>query len=194
MIGRIKGKLAEIDGLAGLIETSGGVFYKLYLPADTISNGIIDNEIDLYTYLQVKDDDLVLYGFIDKKHLKVFQMLITVDGVGPKLGFNILNASNVDELNDAIMNNNLDYICSIPGVGKKTGQKIILELSSKMGKIYELPVNIVSQDDNMAVDALISLGFKKYEAQTLISKMDKTLSMEEKIKLGIKQMTKNKYD
>jgi len=194
MIGRLKGKLAEIDGLVGLIETVGGVFYKLYLPADTITNGIIDSEVDLYTYLQVKDDDLVLYGFTDKKHLKVFQMLITVDGVGPKLGFNILNASNVDELNDAIMNNNLDYICSIPGVGKKTGQKIILELSSKMGKIYELPVNIVSQDDNMAVDALISLGFKKYEAQTLISKMDKTLSMEEKIKLGIKQMTKNKYD
>lgn len=194
MIGRIKGKLAEVDGLTGLIETSGGVFYKLYLPTETISNGILDQEIDLYTYLQVKEDDLVLYGFIDKKQLKVFQMLITVDGVGPKLGFNILNGSKVDELNKAIMNNNLDYICSIPGVGKKTGQKIILELSSKMGKIYELPVNIISQDDHMAVEALTSLGFKKYEAQALISKMDTTLSMEDKIKLGIKQMTKNKYD
>lgn len=194
MIGRIKGKLAEIDGLAGLIETVGGVYYKLYLPTDTITNGIINTEIDLYTYLQVKEDDLVLYGFIDKKHLKVFQMLITVDGVGPKLGFNILNGSKVDELNEAIMNNNLDYICNIPGVGKKTGQKIILELSSKMGKVYELPVNIISTDDHMAVEALTSLGFKKYEAQTLVSKMDTTLSMEDKIKLGIKQMTKNKYD
>lgn len=194
MIGRIKGKLAEIDGLTGLIETTGGVFYKLYLPTETILNGILDQDVDLYTYLQVKEDDLVLYGFIDKKHLKVFQMLITVDGVGPKLGFNILNGSKVDELNKAIMNNNLDYICGIPGVGKKTGQKIILELSSKMGKVYELPVNIISQDDHMAVEALTSLGFKKYEAQTLISKMDTTLSMEDKIKLGIKQMTKNKYD
>ena len=194
MIGRIKGKLADIDGMTGLVETTGGVFYKLYLPTDLLSGEHLDKEIDLYTHLQVKDDDLVLYGFKDKKHLKVFQMLITVDGVGPKLGFNILSASKVDELNNAIMNNNLDYICIIPGVGKKTGQKIILELSSKMGKEYELPVNIVSQEDNMAVDALVSLGFKKYEAQTLISKMDKNLTLEDKVKLGIKQMTKNKYD
>lgn len=194
MIGRIKGKLADIDGMTGLVETSGGVFYKLYLPTDLQQVENIDKTVDLYTHLQVKDDDLVLYGFIDKKHLKVFQMLITVDGVGPKLSFNILSASKVDQLNDAIMNNNLDYICSIPGVGKKTGQKIILELSSKMGKEYELPVNIVSHDDNMAVDALVSLGFKKYEAQTLVSKMDKNLTLEEKIKLGIKQMTNNKYD
>lgn len=194
MIGRISGILTDIDGTTGLVKTSGGVFYKLYLPTDIVRAGEIDIEVDLYTHLQVKDDDLVLYGFADKKHLKVFQMLITVDGVGPKQGYNILSASKVDELNSAIMTNNVDYICSIPGVGRKTGQKIILELSSKMGKVYELPVNITTPEDNMAVDALVSLGFKKYDAQNLVSKMEVTLSLEDKIKLGIKQMTKNKYD
>ncbi len=190
MIGKIKGVLTDVEGNSGLIETSGGVFYKLYLPNTLLATDSINKEIILYTYLQVKEDDLVLYGFIDKKTLKIFEMLIKVDGVGPKMAFNILSFSNPDNLLEAVTGNNLDFFCNIPGVGKKTAQKILIELSSKLGKMHEVLPTILTEDDKMAVDALVSLGFRKYESEKILQLIDKSLSLENKIKEGIKLLTK----
>lgn len=190
MIGKIKGKLAEYENNYGLIETTSGVFYKVFLSLEFLSPEYISQEIEVYTYLQIKEDDHVLYGFKDKATLKLFELLIKVDGVGPKMAFNIISSTIADNIIEAVTSNNLDFFCSIPGVGRKTAQKILIELSSKMGKMVDVLPTILTQDERLVVDALFSLGFKKSEGEKIISKLDKNISVEEKVKEAIKLLTK----
>ena len=96
MIGKLKGKLVEVDGNLGLIETSGGVFYQVFLPPQLITSHQSLTTIDLYTYLQVRDDALVLFGFETKRHYDFFKLLLTVSGVGPKTAFSVISAIPLD--------------------------------------------------------------------------------------------------
>ena len=157
MIGKIKGKLAEMDKNIGYIETASGVFYKVYLPPQLLKNTNINKNIVLYTYLQVREDNLTLYGFQNKQQFNVFEMLLTVDGIGPKSAFNIISYTDSEKILKAVTDNNLDFFCSIPGIGKKTAQKILLELSSLLKKTYELKLEELSDDDKLVIDALVSL-------------------------------------
>jgi len=190
MIGKIKGKLAEMDKNIGYIETASGVFYKVYLPPQLLKNTNINKNIVLYTYLQVREDNLTLYGFQNKQQFNVFEMLLTVDGIGPKSAFNIISYTDSEKILKAVTDNNLDFFCSIPGIGKKTAQKILLELSSLLKKTYELKLEELSDDDKLVIDALVSLGFKRFESAKIINKLQKELTVEEKIKEAIKSMTK----
>lgn len=191
MIGKIRGKLSEIDKDIGYIETRSGVFYKLYLPPKILQNNRLNKNIEVYTYLQVKEDALVLYGFQDKGEFNVFQMLLSVDGIGPKSAFNIICFSDYKQILKAVDNNNLDFFFSIPGIGKKTAQKILLELSTLVKKDYRFKPSHLSEDDKLVVEALVSLGFKRYESTRIINQLAKKLTVEEKIKQAIKLMTKN---
>lgn len=192
MIGKIKGKLSEIDKNIGYIETASGVFYKVYLPPKLLDNTNINKNIELYTHLQVREDNLTLYGFQNKQQFNVFEMLLTVDGIGPKSAFNIISYTEPEKILKAATDNNLDFFCSIPGIGKKTAQKILLELSSILKKTYELKLTELSEDDNLTVDALVSLGFRRYDSVKIINKLEKKLTVEEKIKEAIRRMTRNK--
>lgn len=191
MIGKLKGKFTELDGNIGLIETSSGVFYKVFLTPKIYQNKKPGSFIEIYTYLQVRENNLSLFGFENKKQYKLFQMLLSVDGIGPKSAFSIISFEQEDKILTAVSNNNVIFFSSIPGIGKKTAQKIILELSSKIGKNFELQSLHLSKEDTTAIEALTSLGFKKYDSQNTLSKIDKKLSLEEKIKSAIKIMTKN---
>jgi len=182
MIGKLKGILSEVDKNIGLIETSGGVFYQVYLTPSLISRTSPSSPITLYTYLQVRDDALVLFGFQTKEEHDFFQMLLTVPSVGPKTAFNIISLSNIDDIIEATKKNDLDYFTKIPGLGKKTGLKIILELSQKLKTEFKFQDTELSEDDKTVVDALVSLGYKVNEIKTKLLKIEKTLSVEEKIK------------
>lgn len=190
MIGKIKGKLIEVENNQGLIETSGGVFYLVHLTPSIIKNHDVGKNIEVYTYLQVREDALTLYGFENKKKYQLFQMLLGVDGVGPKSGFNIVSFTDSDSIFDAARANNVNFFSSIPGIGKKTAQKILLELSSKIGSEFDISAMTLSADDLTVVDALVSLGFKRSDSHSILSKLDKKLSVEEKIREAIKLMTK----
>lgn len=189
MIGKIKGKLVEIDGNIGLIETAGGLSYNVFLPPSLLSSLKLPVSVDLYTYLQVRDDALVLFGFESKKEYKIFLQLLTVSGVGPKTAFNVISFTKSEQLITAIKENNIDYFTKIPGLGKKTTMKIILELSQRMDEEFSMEKMYLNEDDKLVVDALVSLGFKTVEAKKILHKIPKDLSIEERIKKGL-QMVK----
>jgi len=189
MIGKIKGKLIEIDGNIGLIETTSGLSYNVFLPPHLVSTLKLPISIDLYTYLQVRDDALVLFGFETKKEYKLFLQLLTVSGVGPKTAYNVSSFTKSEELITAIKENNIDYFTKVPGLGKKTAMKIILELSQKMKEEFSMEKMYLSEDDKVVVDALVSLGFKSQDAKKVLSKIPKNISVEERIKKGL-QMVK----
>lgn len=193
MIGKIKGVLIEVDENKGLVETAGGVFYIIFLPIRFVALHKIGEKISIYTYLRVKEDNLTLYGFENKKQQRIFEMLITVSGIGPKSAFTIISHKDADELSQAILTNNVEFFEDIPGVGKKSAHKILLELSSKMGKkSLEISSFMLSPEDNIVIDALASLGFNKHDGRTALSKLDKKLSIEDKIKKAIRLITNKK--
>lgn len=189
MIGKIKGKLIEVDGNKGLIETNSGVCYLAYLTPTLLTHNKLGSAIELYTYLQVRDDAFVLFGFQTQKEKIFFELLISVSGVGPKTAYSIISFSSEDELVRAVQNNDIDYFSRVPGLGKKTAMKIILEISQKLKTEFQIEKMYLSEEDKVVVDALISLGFRAQEARQILTKIPTALSIEEKIKEGIKLAT-----
>ena len=190
MIGKLKGKLVEVDRNIGLIETTGGVFYQVFLPPSLISLHPTTynlKPIEIYTYLQVRDDALVLFGFETKKQHDFFQLLLTVSGVGPKTAFSVISFLKVEEITKSVFDNNVDILTRVPSLGKKTAMKIILELSSKLKTSFDMKNMVLSDDDKTVIEALISLGYKSYDAKKILSKLPKNLSVEEKIKQALKK-------
>jgi Holliday junction DNA helicase RuvA len=186
MIGKLKGKLVEVDRNIGLIETSGGVFYQVFLPTSLVAKHQLSANIEIYTYLQVRDDALVLFGFETKAQHDFFLLLLTVSGVGPKTAFTVISSLKVEEIIRAVTTNEVDSL-KVPGLGRKTAMKIILELSSKLKTDFDMKNMVMSDDDQTVVSALVSLGYKSYEAKKLVSKLSKHLSVEEKIKEALKK-------
>jgi len=184
MIGKLKGKLVEVEGNVGLIETSGGVFYQVFLPTSFIRRSLGEggSPIELYTYLQVRDDALVLFGFETKKHHDFFKLLLSVSGVGPKTAFSVISNIPLVILVSSVTSNDVDAFTKVPGLGRKTAMKIILELSSKLKSDFDMSKMVLSDDDQTAVSALVSLGYKLFDAKKIISKLPKHLSVEKKIK------------
>lgn len=192
MIGKIKGTLAEIDGNIGLIETSGGVFYQVFLSPSLASRLHPPASIEVYTYTHVREDILALFGFEYKRDHDFFLLLLTVPGVGPKTAYSVISMSQYDDLIDAIRGNKIEYFKRIPGLGQKTAMKIILELSQKLKSEFQMEKMYLSEDDKTVVDALVSLGFKSQEAKTILSKISKDLSVEQRIAEGIRLATNKK--
>ena len=191
MIGKLKGKLVEVDKNVGLIETSGGVFYQAFLPFSLLSRIQHLSSIEIYTYLKVRDDALVLFGFETKQQHDFFLLLLTVSGVGPKTAFTVISALKTEEIVRAVTSNEVDALTKVPGLGRKTAMKIILELSSKFKSEFDMKNMVLSDDDQTAVSALVSLGYKSYDAKKIISKFPKNLTVEEKIKEALKVNNKN---
>lgn len=186
MIGKLKGKLVEVDKNIGLIETNGGVFYQVFLAPSLIANHQSPTTIEIYTYLQVRDDALVLFGFETKQQHDFFLLLLTVSGVGPKTAFTVISSLKIDEIIRAVTTNEVDAL-KVPGLGRKTAMKIILELSGKLKSDFDMTKMVLSDDDKTVIDALISLGYKSYDAKKILSKLPKNLSVEEKIKEALKK-------
>ena len=189
MIGKIKGILTDIESNKGLIETTGGVSYAIFLTPNLLQIPIGET-IEVFTYLQVREDNLTLFGFESKAQYKLFEMLLGVDGVGPKSSFGIIANSQGSQILDAVTSGNVEFFSSIPGVGKKTAQKILLELSHKLSKDFDMSMLATSPDDKLISDALATLGFQKNEIQNILGKLNKEATVEEKIRQGIQLLTK----
>ena len=185
MIGKIKGKLLELNGNVGLVETSGGVSYEVYLPPVLLTHQL-DSQIEMYTYFRVSDDAQILFGFKTRDDKRLFELLLSVSGVGAKIAFSVVAFGSQDEIVRAVKNSDVEYFSRIPGLGKKTAMKIILELSQKLTGTAQLEKIIMSEEDTTVVDALISLGFKAQEARQIYQKIPKHLTIEEKIREGLK--------
>lgn len=187
MIGKVTGTLSEIDANVALIDTKSGLSYEILLTPALLAKHRPGETVSVYTYLQVRDDAHILFGFQTKLEKELFKSLISISGVGPKTGFSIISFSNEDDLYAAVRENDIEYFSKVPGLGKKTAMKIILELSQRLKADFELGKMYLSDEDKTVVDALVSLGYKSKEAKQVLSKIPKDLSVEDKIKHALKQ-------
>lgn len=192
MIGKIKGKLTELEGNIGLLETPSGISYEINITSSIVSAAKLGQSLEIYTYLQIRDDAHVLYGFQTRNEHKLFKLLISVSGVGPRIAFTVISFTKETELLNAIKKNDINFFSKIPGLGKKTAMKIILELSQKLESEFNLAKMYLSEEDKTVVDALVSLGFKTQQAKTILQKLPKELSVEDKIREALRFVSNTK--
>lgn len=171
MFGYIKGIVAEVYVDYAIIET-GGVGFKLVTSQFTSQKLVVGEPAKLLTKLNVREDDISLFGFWDRNELRMFEMLTSVSKVGPKVGFGVLSTYNTENLQAIIARADVALLSKAPGVGKKTAERIIVELKDKVGSsTTELTLEkMVNSDFEEAVEVLMSLGFTKAESSDAVEK------------------------
>lgn len=176
MYGFIKGTIDYIKNNQVCIDT-GNVGYLINISEKTYNELLGESdEIKLYTYTAVREDDISLYGFLSLEELDFFKLLIGVNSVGPKLGMSVLSFFTINELVTHIANKDAKAIAKAPGLGAKSAEKIIIELKDKVASVIteDIEISATLEDDetiNECIDALMALGFKKKEAQTAVKKV-----------------------
>ncbi len=187
MIGCLTGKIKDKTPTKIILDVN-GVGYLVNISISTFEKITELDSVSLYTYLNVKEDALDLYGFFTPEEKEMFQLLISISGVGPKLAQSILSGIQIDELQDAISNANVGRITAIPGVGKKTAERLVVELKDKIDSItFESPhIKSVSYNvKNDAVRALTNLGYNQKTADNAVRTVlesGKDLQIEEVLK------------
>lgn len=185
MIAKLTGILSEFDDKTAIIDTASGVSYELFITPSALLGKELGEAISVATYLQVRDDAHVLFGFANADEKRFFHLLLSVSGVGPKTAFTIAAHVTFDQAVEAVRTQTVTVFSKVPGVGKKTAMKIILELSTKFKTEFKFEQNL-SSDDKTVIDALVELGYKRSEAQQLFEKLPKELSIEKKIQEALK--------
>lgn len=199
MIYNIKGELTYTDPQFVVVENS-GIGFKCFTSLTTVKNlGKIGSTVNLYTYLSVKEDALDLFGFSTLEELNSFKLLITVSGVGPKAAVSVLSELSPEKLALAIASSDVKSITKANGVGRKTAERIVLELKDKTGSLSQTDFSSAASaasvaDDSAAgeaVAALVALGFSQSDAAVTVGQMDQSLSADEMIRLGLRQLSSN---
>jgi len=177
-----------------LIILTGGVGYLVYVGHKLLSSVPVSGaELGLYIYSHIKEDRFELYGFKNEEELEIFKMLLAISGVGPKTALGLADAGT-DKLIDAVQQAQLSFFTSVPRVGKKLAQKIIIELKTKLGSLKDLDLKTLSPKAQDIMDALLGLGFEENTVQTAIDQLDiENMELRVAIKTIIK-MTTNKQD
>ena len=202
MYSYIKGELSEIVAENHIVVENGGIGYNIYIPGQVLSllPGV-GEEVKIYTYLCVREDAFILYGFLTRDDLNVFKLLIGVSGIGPKGALAILSVMSTDDLRFAVLSDDAKAIAKAPGVGNKTAQRLIIELKDKLSleDAFEQRLSHIQEAvsgnglkgiRNEAVEALVSLGYSSAEALKVLRDIEITedSSVEDILKLALKQM------
>lgn len=174
MIAYIRGELASIEKEKIILDVK-GIGYGIFMPESSM--GLlpqIGSIVKIYTYLNVREDAMQLFGFLTKDDLELFRLLIGVSGIGPKGGLNILSSLSADELRFAVMSGDAKAISAAPGIGKKTAEKVIIELKDKLDiedilnhttdTAPDLKSNVSGEIESEAVQALVALGYGSAES------------------------------
>lgn len=198
MINYVKGELVEINDNNIVVECY-GIGYEIMVPTSVLSGlPSIGENVKIFTYQNVKEDALDLYGFLTKDDLTIFKLLITVNGIGPKGALNILTVISPDELRLAVLSDDVKAIQKAPGIGGKTAQKLIIELKDKLSiedvitkGVTRVDVALPSQSArDEAIEALVSLGYSSSEAIRAVRAVADADSMdsEQLLKAALKQI------
>lgn len=199
MIALLRGTLAykSIDHV--IIDVS-GVGYRLFIPLSTFYSLPETGEISLYTHTHVREDALLLYGFLTLEEKELFVTLIGISGIGPKLAVNILSHSPVAELKNAIATSDVKRLSGLPGIGKKTAERLVLELKDKIEPVATAtgnqtsPAGSPSAKDliNDVISALVNLGYKENQARKVLENMELApdVPMEEALKGALKVLVR----
>ena len=197
MIYNVRGTLTYTDINYAVVEC-GGVGFKCFVSMTTLKElPPLGKETNLYTYLAVREDAMDLFGFATQQELDAFKLLITVSGVGPKAAMAVLSVLPPDRLSIAVSSGDVKSIQSAQGVGKKTAERIVLELKDKMlgiapsnaAAVQGIQAVASNSDAQEAVEVLVSLGFNQSDAATVVGAMDKGLSVDDMIRKGLKQLS-----
>ena len=197
MIYNVRGTLTYTDINYAVVEC-GGVGFKCFVSMTTLKElPPLGKEANLYTYLSVREDAMDLFGFATQQELDAFKLLITVSGVGPKAAMAVLSVLPPDRLSIAVSSGDVKSIQSAQGVGKKTAERIVLELKDNMlgiapsnaAAVQSIQAVASNSDAQEAVEVLVSLGFNQSDAATVVGAMDKGLSVDDMIRKGLKQLS-----
>ena len=198
MIYSLRGKLTTKGTDFAVIEC-GGVGFLVYAPVTALAEmGAVGSETTLYTYMNVKDDGIDLYGFSSPRQQECFRMLITVSGVGPKSALAVLSMYEPDRIAVAIASGDYKAFCACSGIGPKIAQRLVLELKDKASAIGAADitgVSAVSQEGSPTADAvaaLVQLGYSQSEAASAVAKLPSGLSTEDMIMRALRQFDKRR--
>ncbi len=187
MIAMLTGKIID-KNLGSLILDVQGVGYEVLMPTSDADDLNLNQEIRIFTYHHIREQSQELFGFTEPAAKELFKLLITVQGVGPKAGLAILSLGKFETVRSAIAREDAKYIQQASGVGKKTAERIIVDLADKVGIPTEMSAEAVQTELNTndeAVEALEALGFSTNEAIKALAEIDRTLPVEKRIKLAL---------
>ena len=188
MIASLKGELVALGADWAIVDVN-GIGFKVFMPTSTLSTlGRKGEEVELHTHLHLREDNVALYGFAAPEELGLFQNLISVTRLGPKLALAMLSAMSAEKLAMTIATGNADLLAEIPGIGKKTANRLILELKEKIGAGWlAAPPTELAEENADVLAALTALGYSVREATRALAAIppDPTLTLEEKIKLAL---------
>ncbi|MEG2304040.1 MAG: Holliday junction branch migration protein RuvA [Lachnospiraceae bacterium] len=200
MISYLRGELISTEEQKVVIDVQ-GIGYGIFMPGQAISRlPAVGNEVKIHTYLNVREDAMQLFGFLTRDDLQVFKLVISVSGIGPKGGLSILSQLSPDELRYAVMSNDVKAISAASGIGKKTAEKLIIELKDKLNieEVLEQGGNIMDSSllgantlvQTEAIQALVALGYGSTEAMKAVKKVaiEQDTEVESILKQALKYM------
>ncbi len=191
MIASLQGTIEALGGDYAIINV-GGVGFRVYMPTSVLSAlGKVGEEVKVYTRLRVTDDDISIYGFGSADELMLFETLIRVSGLGPRLALAMLSSLTVEQMTMAIATGSTDLLTTVPGIGKKMADRLVLELKDKVGAgLIATPAAQVAQENTDVLAALTSLGYSVSEASRAVATLPAAsdLSVEERVKLALQYL------
>jgi len=192
MIASLHGTLESLGSDWAIININ-GIGLQVYMPTSVLSTlSAIGEEVHLHTHLVLREDNVTLYGFTTTEELELFQILLGVTGLGPKLALAMLSSMSVEQLSMAIVTGSADLLTIIPGIGKKMAERLIVELKDKIGAgLITAPGAQLVQENADVLAALTSLGYSVREASRAVATLPSTsdLNLEEKVKLALQHFT-----
>lgn len=187
MIATLRGEIAQIEETALIVEV-GGVGMRVFVPRPLLTRFQVGEVILIHTHLVVRENDLSLYGFETIADRQLFLTLLGVDGVGPKVALSVLSTLNLDTVQRAVFSEEADLLSRVPGVGKKTAQKMLLYLKDRLKPVSGLEkIAALSDTDSEVLAALTALGYSVIEAQSALQSLPKDApdDVEEKLRLAL---------
>src|SRR4051794_14762428 len=186
MISRLRGEVVSRSP-NGVVLDVGGVGYLVNPTASALRAAEPGGEVALETYLHVREDVLQLFGFAEAAERELFELLLSVQGVGPKVALAIVSGSSPSELRRAIALEDTDRFQEIPGIGKKTAQRVVMELKEKLGSVGETAAPSGAKPHLVARDALVELGYSLVEAEEALATTDPEAPPEERVREALKK-------
>ena len=184
----------SLNGIVGYVSSDSltidvqGVGFQVFVDKKLLSEQRAGDPLRLLIQMIFRQDTLALYGFTTQEERTIFNLFLGVGGIGPKLAIAILSNLSLDVIRNAVLAEKPEYFMRVPGVGKKTAQKIVIHLQGKFPDIGDYPVSMVSGSDDEVIESLIALGFSVIEAQTAVQSIPKDFSqdVEERLRYALK--------
>jgi len=188
MIGSLRGSVIYRDKEKIEIDIQ-GVGYEVYLPKGELSKTKVGDDVELFVYDHMVEESNTLFGFLERKSKQVFEMLISVSGIGPKSALGILSLGTGKRVLKAIAEADVEFFKQVKGIGSKGAQRIIVDLKSKVGSVKDLDLQTETGGNEAVYQALSSLGFRREEIRKALTDLPENIKSEdEKIKFALKQL------